>query len=228
MERFDASLQRLVGGASVVGVIITYLSALPPLIGLSTALNGLVIMLVAVAIYLLWALKRDIEEEFENIDAVSTLDDTEGDDEPSREELTDGGYRRVRNLSVDKEEISTVPSISGALIGGVLGALTGNPAIVAAGAGLGAAIGGGAEYSELKDRHQKGLKAAAKAAVKQEAGVRNVDVVATGDIEWEGDEYWQVILEQQYFAGGDRQHEVLVKKSDGSVWYRSSPNFYAP
>ncbi|PSP38296.1 hypothetical protein BRC71_06375 [Halobacteriales archaeon QH_7_65_31] len=211
-----------------MGTSIGYLAFVPSLVGLDTALHALVAVLILVSIALLWALKEDIETEFDKLDSNLEADSDQPTQEPesATEKVTDGGYQRVRNLNVNKEEISGVPSVSGALIGGVLGALTGNPTVVAAAAGVGAVIGGGAEYSDLKEKHQEGIKSAAKAAVKQQQGEVAVEVVETGDAEHDDENYWQVVLKSSSYSGRETRHEVLVKRSDGSVWYQKDSNPY--
>lgn len=224
MDRFEASFERILLAIGVFGAMTGYLSYAPSIVGLDVALHGLVAVLVVIAIALLWALHRDVDDAFSNLETKVGIHTEEvvQEVEDLHSTLTDGGgWRQVPNHQVDKEKISGVPSIAGAAIGGVLGSMIG-PGGAAAGAALGALLGSGIEYNDLKDRHQETLQRTAMSAVVQETGQKPVEVIAAGDTESDGERYWQFTLRTGKSPTLQSNHEVLIKKSDGTVWYRPS------
>ncbi|WP_436929088.1 hypothetical protein [Halosimplex halobium] len=190
--------------------------------GLEVTLMALIIILGALNVYLIYALKSDVANRFGNLegDLTSRFDDLEDTLQRDSKELrTDGsGWEEVPQLSAEKVEMTGIPSTAGAALGGALGALF-SPAGAAAGALFGAAIAGGKEYADLKEQHQQQLRRIAKETVQLktiyqgwEIGIDDVTDVNDGF-----EEFWE-------FSIRDRRaeiHKVRINKENGSVTYKS-------
>jgi hypothetical protein len=87
-----------------------------------------------------------------------------------------------------------------------------------AGAVFGAILGGGAEFSNLKDQHQEQLQRVAWTAFRQRSGfqAREATMERVNDINGGGDQYWQFEFRDEF--GGD--HYIRVNKDSDKVEYR--------
>jgi len=223
MSRFENSVQNLF---QAVTMTIGIAGAAPYILqsfGLDVTLLSLLIILGAVNLYLIYALKSDVASRFSDLrgDVISGIEDVESlvDEDPDGVRTDGSGWQDIPQLSAEKVEMTGIPSTAGAALGGAIGALF-SPAGAAAGALVGAAVAGGKEYTDLKQQHQSQLRRLAKEAVQIKTHYHSGGI-AIDDVDDTTDgvaEFWQ-------FTIRDRRaelHLVRINKQDGSILYKKS------